>query len=87
MPAPDAIRQLVEEFRANDGQYTQSSYKEYSVRSEFISPLFEALGWPVTSTQGVAPEVVLEDTIHAEDAQRRRYREDRRQNTRLFLPY
>ncbi|HKP52086.1 MAG TPA: hypothetical protein VJ183_05485 [Chloroflexia bacterium] len=47
MAAPDAIARLVEQFRANEAEYTQPSYKEYSVRSEFINPLFEALGWPV----------------------------------------
>jgi type I restriction-modification system DNA methylase subunit len=71
MTVPAAIIRLVEEFRANEARYTHPLYKEYSVRSEFINPLFEELGWPVTATHGVAPEardVVFEDTIRAEDA-------------------
>lgn len=40
---------LVEAFRHNADEYTRagSSYNETQARTEFISPLLEALGWDV----------------------------------------
>ena len=52
MPTPDKIKRLVEIFDRNLEAYKSSGYKEANVRSEFIDPFFEALGWDVYNKQG-----------------------------------
>ena len=66
MAAPDKIERLVEIFDRNLAAYKSSGYKEANVRSEFIDPFFEALGWDVRNKQGYAEaykDVITEDAI------------------------
>ena len=53
MKAPEKIKRLVEVFDRNLEAYKSSGYKEDNVRSEFIDPFFEALGWDVYNRQGI----------------------------------
>lgn len=66
MDTLDAIRALVAKFDQNKESYLRSTYNEAQVRTEFIDPLFEALGWDVTNKQGFAEaykEVIHEDAV------------------------
>ena len=66
MKAPDKVKRLVEVFDRNLEAYKSSGYKEANVRSEFIDPFFEAMGWDVYNKQGYAEaykDVITEDAI------------------------
>ena len=66
MQPPDKIKRLVEIFDRNLPAYKSSGYKEANVRSEFIDPFFEELGWDVRNRQGWAEaykDVISEDAI------------------------
>lgn len=66
MPAPASLKILVETFRAHRDHYTSASYNEAQLRTEFLDPLFEALGWDMHNKQGYAnayKEVIHEDAI------------------------
>jgi hypothetical protein len=54
MDTLDAIKALVAKFDQNKESYLRSTYNEAQVRTEFIDPLFEALGWDVTNRQSFA---------------------------------
>jgi hypothetical protein len=67
---PDDVVRLVKQFGAGEKRYTQKGYQELEARSEFIDPLFEALGWDVRNVKGALPdqrEVFLENTIKRGD--------------------
>lgn len=49
MPAPQVIRDLVARFREQQDSYRAETYSEAHLRQEFLNPLFEALGWDITS--------------------------------------
>ena len=54
---------LVEKFKRHHADYKRSDYSEAQARLDFISPLFEALGWDVRNAAGLGPkerEVVVE---------------------------
>ncbi|MCK8496589.1 Eco57I restriction-modification methylase domain-containing protein [Myxococcus fulvus] len=58
------IEKLVTAFSEGIGDFKHSSYDEAKVRSGFVDPFFEALGWPVEdSSRRIAGkrQVVLED--------------------------
>ena len=58
-----ALAALVEKFARHHDEYMRPSYAEADVRSEFIDPLFEALGWDVSNRAGRSPrerEVIRE---------------------------
>lgn len=59
-----AISGLVERYARNLGHYRASSYNEETCRAEFITPLFEALGWDVTNKAGYSGQ--YKDVIHEE---------------------
>ena len=63
--APSLVLDLVERFQRNRDEYTSGKYNEAQVRSEFLDPFFEALGWEVNNRQGYAE--AYKDVIH-EDA-------------------
>ncbi len=65
MPAPAELLELVERFRRNLDDYRSGRYKEARLRSEFLDPFFELLGWDVDNTAGLAE--AYKDVIH-EDA-------------------
>ena len=47
MPAPDAIHQLVDRFRANLDSYKRGQYNETRPRREFTDSWLDVLGWDV----------------------------------------
>jgi len=60
------IKKLIDTFRYNIQQYSQTSYKEAHVRKEFIDKFFVALGWDVNNEEGASErykEVINEDAI------------------------
>ena len=65
MPPPPELTGLVERFRRNLDDYRAGGYKEARLRSEFLDPFFELLGWDVDNTAGLAE--AYKDVIH-EDA-------------------
>ncbi|NLF50325.1 MAG: N-6 DNA methylase [Leptolinea sp.] len=65
MPAPDAVKQLVQRFEEQHASYQSTRYNETETRRELIDPLFRALGWDVDNSQHYAE--AYKDVIH-EDA-------------------
>ncbi|HSP42585.1 MAG TPA: N-6 DNA methylase, partial [Luteolibacter sp.] len=65
MPAPDAVLKLCETFAEHREHFRSGSYNEFQLRKQFLDPLFEALGWDMANSQGLAPQ--YRDVIH-EDA-------------------
>jgi hypothetical protein len=63
--APQAILDLVERFERNISSYRATGYNEAQLRTEFIDPMFEALGWDMANRAGHAE--AYKDVIH-EDA-------------------
>jgi hypothetical protein len=59
-----AIAALVERYARNRDHYRTSTYNEETCRAEFISPLFEALGWDIPNRAGYAEQ--YKDVIHEE---------------------
>jgi len=62
--ARKTIQALVDRYARNRHRYGSSSYNEETCRAEFITPLFEALGWDVTNEAGDAEQ--YKDVIHEE---------------------
>ena len=62
--ARKTILGLVDRYARNRDRYASSSYNEETCRAEFITPLFEALGWDVTNKAGDAEQ--YRDVIHEE---------------------
>src|SRR3972149_1256799 len=66
--ARQKVIELVHRFKANETAYISpaSHYNETEVRSQFICPLFQALGWDVYNEKG-APldlrEIIQEATV------------------------
>jgi hypothetical protein len=44
MPAPDAVKCLVDRFDQDRKVFQSSDYKEEQLRAEFLNPFFESLG-------------------------------------------
>lgn len=65
MPAPDSVLKLCETFAEHREHFCSGNYNESQLRKEFLDPLFEALGWDMANSQGLAPQ--YRDVIH-EDA-------------------
>lgn len=62
------VRELAQQFARNEGDYTRTgtSYNETQARTDFITPLLEALGWDVHNRQGQPldlREVIEEATV------------------------
>ena len=69
MSAPDSIRQLVDRFEEQRPAYHAGKYNETQLRSDFLNPFFEALGWDVLNHKGYAEryrEVMLEQSVEVE---------------------
>lgn len=62
-PAP--VLKLCETFAEHREHYRSGNYNEFQLRKQFLDPLFEALGWDMANSQGLAPQ--YRDVIH-EDA-------------------
>jgi hypothetical protein len=42
-----AIQEIAERFASNQSEYESSGYLESQLRTDFVNPLFEALGWDI----------------------------------------
>ena len=45
----EQLGQLIAFYREHIGQYRAQSYNETEVRSDFVNPFFELLGWDVAN--------------------------------------
>jgi hypothetical protein len=54
MVPPQSIVDLVDRFGRNAEAYRSGQYNEAQVRTEFVDPFFEILGWDVANRQGTA---------------------------------
>ena len=64
--ARNRVAELVDNFRLNEVDYLSTAYNEAQARTDFITPLLEALGWDVHNAQGKPlrlREVVEEATV------------------------
>lgn len=62
------IHQLVEKYVADRNIYLTARYNETQVRSDFLDPLFELLGWDIKNRAGKPTnerEVILEEPLKA----------------------
>ncbi len=60
------VMELVARFEEQLPAYTKSNYNETQVRIDFIDPFFQALGWDIDNTRGLAEsyrEVIHEDRV------------------------
>ena len=62
MNMSDKVKQLVETFHNNIESYKSRNYNETQTRISFIDPFFEALGWDVKNSAGLAE--VYKDVVH-----------------------
>ena len=60
--ALETVRDLVARYQQNADLYRRPAYNEAQVRTEFIDPLFAALGWDVHNREGRSPR--YRDVIH-----------------------
>ena len=66
LPPPATVLDLVERFERNRDEYLSGRYNEAQVRSEFLDPFFEYLGWDVNNRQDYAEahkDVIPEDSL------------------------
>ena len=69
MAAPKIIEELIDKFDSDQEFYRSSQYNETEVRTQFINPFFEALGWDVYHKEECRPDnrdVKEEDAIDVE---------------------
>jgi len=60
------IKQLIEKYEANREYYLTNKYNETLLRSDFLDPLFELLGWDIKNNTGKITnerEVILEEAL------------------------
>lgn len=48
----DELQRLVGNFSANEAELTSPGYTEMQCRTQFITPLFRALGWDIENRAG-----------------------------------
>jgi hypothetical protein len=66
MPAPEIVKQLVENFELHRREYLAGKYNETQLRREFLDPFFEALGWDIFNRLGYSEQnkhVIHEDAL------------------------
>jgi hypothetical protein len=62
------IKQLIDKYTANRDYYLTSKYNETLLRSDFLDPFFELLGWDIKNNDGKPTnerEVILEEALKA----------------------
>src|SRR3990167_2560100 len=62
------IKALVEKYRSHRPDYLSPAYNETQLRSDFLDPLFELLGWDIKNKSGKPTnerEIILEESIKA----------------------
>ena len=60
------IKQLTEKYRTNRATYLKADYNETQLRTDFLDPLFEILGWDIKNNQGKPTnerEVLVEEAL------------------------
>ena len=70
---PRLIEEKIEQFRLGAATYHSASFKEMALRSDFINPVIQALGWNVANEGRGAfaePEVIQEDSLHIEGSEK-----------------
>jgi hypothetical protein len=68
--ALETIRELVSRFEEQLPTLKNAKYKEHNLRTEYLNPFWEALGWDVSNKQGKVQaykEVEQEDTLKIEN--------------------
>src|SRR5688572_2179518 len=68
------VRELAERFKANEAAYLAPKYQEAEVRSDFLNPFFNALGWDVYHHEHPNPyerEVKIEKSVLVGDRGKR----------------
>ena len=63
------INKLIEKYKKYRSNYLSPTYNETQLRSDFLDPLFELLGWDIKNTQGKSTnerEVILEESLKAD---------------------
>ena len=68
--ALETIRELVNRFEEQLPTLKNAKYKEHNLRTEYLNPFWEALGWDVSNKQGKVQaykEVEQEDTLKIEN--------------------
>lgn len=65
MPAPQRIIELVENFKANFAHVQSPKYKEEDLRSNYLNPFFQELGWDMEDRagRGALRDLRYEETI------------------------
>ncbi|MCE9586315.1 N-6 DNA methylase [Candidatus Uhrbacteria bacterium] len=66
MPVPQRIIELVENFKQNFNYYQSNEYNEEQLRTEFLNPFFEVLGWDMENklAKGADRDVHYEKLVH-----------------------
>lgn len=67
--AKQHIAKLAEKYKSNREDYRNSKYNETLLRSDFLDPFFEALGWDIKNKAGKPTnerEVILEEGLKAD---------------------
>jgi hypothetical protein len=62
------IKQLIEKYKTDRDYYLTSKYNETLLRSDFLDPFFELLGWDIKNNAGKPTnerEVILEEALKA----------------------
>ena len=62
------IKQLIEKYQSDRDYYLTSRYNETQLRSDFLDPFFELLGWDIKNNAGKPTnerEVILEEALKA----------------------
>lgn len=68
MDMKEKVAKLVARFQQDYAYYKSDKYNETLLRSDFLDPLFEALGWDIKNNQGQSTnerEVLLEESLKA----------------------
>ena len=62
------IKQLIKKYKADRNYYLTNKYNETLLRSDFLDPFFELLGWDIKNSSGKPTnerEVILEEALKA----------------------
>jgi transcriptional regulator with XRE-family HTH domain len=62
------IKQLIEKYQSDRNYYLTNKYNETLLRSDFLDPFFELLGWDIKNNAGKPTnerEVILEEALKA----------------------
>ncbi len=66
LPFPDELRQKIDQFNADAARYRSAEFKEMALRSDFLNPVLEHLGWDPTNKNGntfAEREVIQEASV------------------------